>query len=152
MRKLLWLDDELVSISYEKDILIQDKFPNALNIITFEKIDELLEYLHTNEIDKKDILVIDIMLLLEYEFIVPNKEPILIENDLMAGTILYREYLKFAYPENPILLYTSRENEKEIFKHILDDKRYGISLFLIEKSKKDTLFLEIIEKLLKEPL
>jgi len=149
MRRVLWLDDEAVSISYEKDVLIDEKFPNKFDIVTFERIDELLEFLDIEKVDKHDIFVIDIMLIDEDEFITPQREKIPIENDLMAGTILYRQYLKSAYPENPIILYTSREHEKSIFKNILDDERYGESLYLVEKTQKDTLFLEIFEKLLK---
>ena len=150
MRKVLWLDDEAVSISYEKDVLIDEKFPNMFDIVTFERIDELLEFLDSEKsVDKNDIFVIDIMLIDEDEFLTPKREKIQIENDLMAGTILYRQYLKFAYPDNPIILYTSREHERSIFQNILDDNRYGESLFLVEKTQKDTIFLEIFEKLLK---
>ncbi len=145
MQKLLWLDDEPYSISYEKDILIPEKFPN-IKIFSFEKIDELLEYLHDKELDENDIFVIDIMLLFEEGFMTPQFEKIVIENDLMAGVILYREYLKNNYIKNPILLYTSREHEKGIFKNIFEDKRYDESLFLIEKAQKDTLFLDVLRK------
>ncbi len=153
MRRVLWLDDEAVSISYEKDVLIDEKFPNKFDIVTFERIDELLEFLDVDEkVDKTDIFVIDIMLIDEDEFVTPEREKIPIENDLMAGTILYRQYLKSAYPDNPIILYTSREHEKSIFQNILNDDRYGDSLFLVEKTQKDTLFLEIFENLLKVEL
>ncbi len=145
MQKLLWLDDEPFSISYEKDILIPEKFPN-IEILSFEKIDELLEYLYDNEIDKNDIFVIDIMLLFEDSFMTPQFEKKVIENDLMAGVILYREYLKKSYINNPILLYTSREHDRGIFKDIFEDNRYDKSLFLIEKAQKDTLFLDVLRR------
>ena len=151
MRKVLWLDDESVSISYEKDVLIEEKFPNSFNILTFERIDELMEFISQEpEISDKVIFVIDIMLIDEEEFMTPQKEKIQIENDLMAGTILYRQYLKGAFTKNPIILYTSREHEKSIFKHIIEDERYEKTLFLVEKTKKDTLFLEIFGNFAKE--
>ncbi len=145
MQKLLWLDDEPFSISYEKDILIPEKFPN-IEIVSFEKIDELLEYLYAQEVNKRDIFVIDIMLLFEDSFTTPQQKNITIENDLMAGVILYREYLKSSYINNPILLYTSREHDRGIFNNIFEDDRYDKSLFLIEKAQKDTLFLDILRK------
>lgn len=153
MRRVLWLDDETVSISYERDILIDEKFPNQFNILTFERIDELLEFIDDHSpIDKSDIFVIDIMLIEEYEFKIPSGDKIPIENDLMAGTILYRQYLKDVFTENPIILYTSREHEKSLFQNIIDDKRYNKTLFLVEKTQKDTLFLEILDNLLKVQL
>ena len=152
MRIILWLDDEAASISYEKDVLIDEKFPNKFKIVTFERIAELLEFIELEEVSDDDIFVIDIMLIDENGFKKPNEDKVIIENDLMAGAILYREFLKENFVKNPIILYTSREHDKSIFQHIVDDERYNKSLFLVEKTQKDTLFLEIIEKLIKVEL
>ncbi len=148
MRKVLWLDDEVVTISYEKDVLIQERFPDKFDISTFERIDELLEHICENGVGEDDIFVIDIMLIEEDEFKIPDGEKIIIENDLMAGTIFYRQYLKDKFKNNPIILYTSREHEKSLFQNILDDERYEKSLFLVEKPHKDTIFMDIFKRLL----
>ena len=147
MCKIVWLDDEPESISYEKNVLIPDKFSQKkIDIYLCETIDELLEKITQDDFDEKSILLIDIMLLSEESFTIPAGDKIPIENDLMAGTILYREYLRDNFPSNPIILYTSREHEKDIFNHITNDEKYNQTLFLLEKSKKDTDLLEVLSK------
>ena len=150
MSKILWLDDESESVSYEQEIEIPDRYGDV-EIFGYEKINELLEYIVSeNSIHHEDIFIIDIMLIQEQGFIKPDGKHVGIENYLMAGTIFYREYLKDAFPLNPIILYTSREHEQNIFQSILEDERYDKNLFLVEKSKKDTQFFTLLDKLLKD--
>ncbi len=151
MRTILWLDDECESVSYEQEIEVPDRFAEIdITIKAYEKINELLEYIVSdNQIDHRDIFIIDIMLILEEGFVKPNGDKVIIENDLMAGTILYREYLKDAFIINPIILYTSREHEKNIFQTITEDERYNKTLFLVEKSKKDTQFFPLLDRLIR---
>jgi hypothetical protein len=153
MKKLLWLDDDPMSISYDKDALIPNEFDDCdFKIEFFEKISELMEFLYQNSktINSNDIFIIDIMLMDEEKIILPNSDTISIPDDLMAGAILYSEFLKDKYPDNPIILYTSREHQSEIFQNITNDPRFHSSLFLIDKWKKDTSFIEVISKFLRE--
>lgn len=151
VQKIFWIDDDARSISYERDILVPDYFGIAtVKIISFDCIDELMEYLWGNEIDINDIFVVDIMLISEYEIIFPGQKPIVIPYDLMAGATLYHEFLRKKYPKNPVVMYTSREHSSDIFKHIINDLRYGKDIFLVEKWKKDTDFIEILKKLVKK--
>ncbi len=152
MCTILWLDDESESVSYEQEIEIPDRFPKIdIEIKSYEKIDELLEYImSTNDIDNNVIFIIDIMLILEKSFKKPDGGKVKIENDLMAGVVFYSEYLKDAYPLNPIILYTSREYEEDIFNPITEDERYDKTLFLIEKAKKNRDFFSLLDKLIKD--
>jgi len=153
MKKLLWLDDDPMSISYDKDVLIPEQFKECdFKIEFFEKISELMEFLYQNSktINSNDIFIIDIMLIDEEKIILPNSDTISIPDDLMAGATLYLGFLKNSYPDNPIILYTSREHQSEIFKNITSDPRFNNTLFLIDKWKKDTSFIETISKFLKE--
>jgi len=52
------------------------------------------------------------------------------------------------FPDNPIILYTSREHSGNIFQYITNDKRYKDTLFLIDKWKKDTEFISVLKKLI----
>jgi len=153
MKKLLWLDDDPVSISFDKDVLVPDTFDASLyKVVYFEKIRELSEYLyqHSDEVTKEDIFVIDIMLYDEPEIILPDGTKVEVPDVLMAGTIFYTEYLKVWYPDNPVVLYTSREHQNEIFQNITSDPRFGESLFLVDKWKNDSDFIEVLGRLLKE--
>lgn len=150
MQKILWLDDESLSISFERDILIPDEIDVTLKIVPFEKINELMEHIACKDIDINDIFIIDIMLISEEEIILPNEKSILIPNDLMAGATLYLEFLSDTFPDNPIVLYTSREHSGDIFKNIISDERYNNTLFLIDKWKKDTEFISVLKKLVGE--
>ncbi len=152
MCTILWLDDERESVSYEQEIEIPDRFSNIdIEIKSYEKIAELLEYLMTSkDIDYNVIFIIDIMLILEKSFKKPDGCKIEIKNDLMAGVVFYSEYLKDAYPLNPIILYTSREYEEDIFKPIVEDERYDKTLFLVEKAKKNRDFFSLLDKLIKD--
>ena len=147
MQKILWLDDESLSISFERDILIPDEIDVTLKIIPFEKINELMEHIVCNDIDINDIFIIDIMLISEDKIILPDEKFILIPNDLMAGATLYLEFLSKTFPDNPIVLYTSREHSGDIFKNIISDERYNDTLFLIDKWKKDTEFISVLKSL-----
>jgi len=152
VQKLLWLDDDARSISHERDILIPDYFEIAtIKIISFEKIDELLEYLWANTIHENDVFIIDIMLISEDEIMFPEEKTIFIPDDLMAGATLYQEFLRNKYPMNPIVLYTSREHDGDIFKTIKRDSRYGKNIYLIDKWKKDTEFIDILKKIIRKP-
>jgi len=147
----MWLDDETLSISYERDNLIPKRFDmQILDIIGFETISELMEYLSQNSISEEDIFVIDIMLIFEEQILLPDNTSITIPDELMAGAILYSEYLKDKFPNNPIILYTSREHEGEVFKNIINDPRFEKSLFLVDKWQKDTKFIEVLEKFIGE--
>jgi len=151
MKKILWLDDEPVSISYEKDVLIPDNFDdNLFEIKAFDMIDELLEYISKNKINKDDIFIIDIMLVGEERIITPKKDIIEIKNDLMAGATLYSDFFKENFPNNVFILYTSRENEEVIFQNIMHEPKFGKTLFMIEKSQKDTELLKILGKFLQK--
>jgi len=150
VQKILWLDDESLSISFERDILIPDEIDVTLKIVPFEKINELMEHIACKDIDINDIFIIDIMLISEEEIILPNEKSILIPNDLMAGATLYLEFLSDTFPDNPIVLYTSREHSGDIFKNIISDERYNNTLFLIDKWKKDTEFISVLKKLVGE--
>jgi len=151
MQKILWLDDDARSISHDRDILIPDHFGvSAVNIFSFERIDELLEYLWANMLHDNDIFIIDIMLISEDEIFFPESKPIYIPDDLMAGATLYQEFLRKRYPNNPILLYTSREHDGNIFKAIEKDTRYGSSVFLVDKWKKDTIFIDVLKQLIRK--
>jgi len=147
MQKLIWLDDEPESISYERDTLIPDKI-NMDNVekISCENIDEFMESVFINGIKERDIFIIDIMLIGEKSILLPNDNSIEIPDDLMAGTILYTEFLRDRFPNNPIILYTSREHEGTIFDRFTRDKRYDKTLFLIDKWQKDTKFIEVLKK------
>jgi len=153
MKKLIWLDDDSISISYDKDVLLPKYFSDSsYKIEFFEKITEFMAFIyqHNKEIIDKDIFIIDIMLIDEDKIILPNSTSINIPDKLMAGVTLYTEYLKDAYPNNPTILYTSREHNDEVFYNIINDPRYGKTLFLIDKWKKDTAFIEILKKLIKD--
>jgi hypothetical protein len=148
VQKILWLDDESLSISFERDILIPDEIDKGLEIIRFEKIDELMEHIFVKEIKVDDIFIIDIMLISEEKIVLPNSKSIIIPNDLMAGITLYMEFLSDAFPNNPIILYTSREHSGDVFQHITSDKRYKDTLFLIDKWKRDTEFIAVLKNLI----
>ena len=148
MQKILWLDDESLSISFERDILIPDEIVDVeLKIITFEKINELMEYTVSQEVGHRDIFIVDVMLIDEKEIVLRNSKTIPIPDDLMAGATLYIEFISEAYPNNPIILYTSREHSGNVFQHITNDKRYNDTLFLIDKWKKDTEFISVLKNL-----
>jgi len=149
VQKILWLDDESLSISFERDILIPDEI-DMINtkIVTFEKINELMEYISLNRVNDNDIFIIDIMLISEESIILANSTTIPIPNDLMAGATLYMEFLSDTFPNNPIILYTSREHSGNIFQYITNDERYEDTLFLIDKWKKDTEFISVLKKLI----
>jgi hypothetical protein len=152
MKKLVWLDDSPESISYEKDVLVPEILKGyEYKINFFETIRELMEFLyhHAGEVRDEGIFVIDIMLM-ENEMILPNGNEVEIPDELMAGTIVYIDYLRDAFPQTPVILYTSREHEGEIFQNIIHDPRYGETLFLVDKWKKDADFIGVIAKLLKE--
>jgi len=152
VQKILWLDDESLSISFERDILIPDEIDVALKIVPFEKINELMEYIYCNKIDFNDIFIIDIMLISEEEIILEKAKSIPIPNDLMAGATLYIEFLSDTFPDNPIILYTSREHSGDVFQHITNDERYEDTLFLIDKWKKDTDLISVLRSLVGENL
>ena len=61
MCTILWLDDESESVSYEQEIEIPDRFPKIdIEIKSYEKIDELLEYIMSaKDIDCNVIFIID---------------------------------------------------------------------------------------------
>jgi len=150
MQKIIWLDDEPESISYERDTLIPDKI-NMKNIetVSCEKIDEFMEYIQFNEIEYDDIFIIDIMLIGEESILLANDESIEIPDDLMAGTILYTEFLKENFLNNLIVLYTSREHEGELFNRLIRDERYNRTLFLVDKWEKDTKFIDVLKKFIR---
>jgi hypothetical protein len=149
MQKILWLDDESLSISFERDILIPDEIDIIdLKIITFETISELMEYISCNEINSNDIFIIDIMLIEEEEIVFEDREVIPIPNDLMAGATLYIEFLSDLFSDNYIILYTSREHSGNVFQHIINDEHYEETLFLIDKWKRDTEFISVLKKIL----
>jgi hypothetical protein len=148
MQKILWLDDESLSISFERDILIPDEMDSvALKIITFEKINELMEYITTSEVSVDDIFIIDIMLIAEEKIILSDGTVIPIPDDLMAGATFYTECLSNIFLDNPIILYTSREHSGNVFQNITSDRRYKNTLFLIDKWKKDTEFISVLKTL-----
>ena len=151
MRKIIWIDDEMASISYEKNFLLPNNVDlSDAQIQYYEYIDELLEFLEDNEINDNDIFIIDIMLLDEFVINIDENTQIEIENDLMAGATLYTEFLQKKYPKNYYILYTSRENDKNIFKTLMGYDEYEKTLFVISKSQKDTKLISILSKLLKD--
>jgi hypothetical protein len=151
VQKIIWIDDVSESINYERNTLIPQRINTKnLEIHFYEQITELMEFLFENKINDDDIFIVDIMLMDEKNILLPNEEIIEIPDELMAGTILYSEYLKERYPNNPVILYTSREHEGRVFKNIKRDSRYEESLFLIDKWEKDTKFIEALNKLVKD--
>jgi hypothetical protein len=151
VQKIIWIDDVSESINYERNTLIPQRINTKnLEIHFYEQITELMEFLFENKINDDDIFIVDIMLMDEKNILLPNEEIIEIPDELMAGTILYSEYLKEKYPNNPVILYTSREHEGIVFNNIKRDSRYEESLFLIDKWEKDTKFIDVLKKLIKE--
>jgi len=153
MSKLIWLDDESMSISYDRDVLIPKIFGKSVKKIEFfENINELMAYIYQNKklINDNDIFIIDIMLTLEKHILLPDSTKISIPDNLMAGATLYTEYLKNTFPKNPTILYTSREHNEELFQNILNDTRYEDTLYLIDKWKKDTTFIQTLKKFIGE--
>ncbi len=153
MKRLIWLDDDSISISYDRDVLIPKNFNEDLYKVNFfEKITELMAFLyqHSKDIAPTDIFIIDIMLIDERKILLPDSTSISIPDKLMAGVTLYTEYLKETYPNNPTILYTSREHHEEVFHNITNDPRYNDTLFLIDKWKKDSAFIDVLKKLIKE--
>lgn len=151
MQKIIWIDDVSESINYERNTLIPRRI-NTINleIHFYEQITELMEFLFENEIQDDDIFIVDIMLMNEKNILLADEKIIEIPDELMAGTILYSEYLKEKFPNNPVILYTSREHEGLLFKNITRDSRYEESLFLIDKWEKDTKFIDVLKQLVKE--
>jgi hypothetical protein len=151
MLKLLWLDDEPLTVSYEKNTLVPEHFDSCdFEILYFEKIAELMEYLYHHKVHTEDLFVIDIMLLFEKEMLLPDSTQVTIPDELMAGVTLYTEFLRHKYPQNPVILYTSREHDQRVFANIISDPRYGETLFLIDKWQKDTKFLETLAHFIKD--
>jgi hypothetical protein len=151
MQKLLWLDDEPLTVSYEKNTLVPEHFDTkSFEILYFEKIAELMEYLYHHKLDAHDLFIIDIMLLFEKKMLLPDSTEVIIPDELMAGVTLYTEFLRHKYPQNPVILYTSREHDRRVFANIINDPRYGKTLFLIDKWQKDTKFLDILAHFMKE--
>ena len=148
---MIWLDDEPLTVSYDKNVLIPDRFDtDSFTIVYLEKIAELMEFLYHHTVTPDDLFIVDIMLLFEKEILTPDSRKIEIPDELMAGVTLYREFLRERYPQNPVILYTSREHDEKMFTHITSDPRFGKSLFLIDKWKKDTLFVDTLAHFLKE--
>lgn len=151
MQKIIWIDDVSESINYERNTLIPQRVDTTnLEIHFHEQITELMEFLFEHEIKDNDIFIVDIMLINEKYILLPDEKIIEIPDELMAGTILYSEYLKEKFPKNPVILYTSREHEGRLFNKITRDPRYEESLFLIDKWEKDTKFIDVLKQLIKE--
>lgn len=140
---LLWLDDKLETISYEVELIRE--YNTEIDIHTFTKIDELLDYLETENIDKKErLFIIDVMLINEDTIKFKDTNVAILE-ELMAGVTLYQECLDKYFPDINTILYTSRGGENQgIFQQIKDDERYDESLFLIGKEELDTEFKDIL--------
>ncbi len=152
MKIVVWLDDSPESISLEKDVLVPELLADeAYEIKFFETIRELMEYLyhHAEEVRKNGIFIIDIMLM-ENKMILLNGTEVNIPHRLTAGTIVYLDYLRDAFPDTPVVLYTSREHEEKTFQKITSDPRYGKTLFLVPKWKKDDDFVGVVARLIKE--
>ena len=153
MQKIIWVDDVIESINYERNTLIPQRINTEnLKIYFYETIFELIEFLIEEKIYDRDIFIIDVMLIDEEEILLPNGMSVEIPDELMAGVTLYTSYLKEHFPNNPVILYTSREHEGRIFHNITRDTRYEKSLFLIDKWEKDTKFIDVIKTLIKEEL
>ena len=136
---LLWLDDNPEMLSYEQKLISED-----INIINFQLIDELLEYLEENILIIEDTLfVIDIVLI--NENLIFFKDVEFLTEDFNAGIDLYTKVLDIYFPNIPVILYTSRPTDSDYHNIIRVNDRFNKTLFLLNKDKFEDL-VNIINK------
>lgn len=149
--KIIWLDDERITISAELNQLKAHQ--GTQEVVHCRNIMQLMDYIMSNTLVEDDVFIIDVMLTNESFFYIKNQRVDINEN-AMAGITLYKEYLKDNYPNNLIIFYTvtiEKENDavykmyqRNMHETYPDDDFEQLELHFIGKPEMNSRFKKLL--------